>query len=216
MELDDVFYLGKRPTTLRLVLGLMEDAETSLETYRWAVPALMRSFDTNDFQLYKYVADVFNRKGLMPYAPGKKKEDDSTETTTDKKMVMNPLVLQSKVKMVLEELMNLKDAKGEKLFCQKNHWWAVFRLFVEHQVGNIRENRYKEFIDLINTIHLDHVNAELDMTTLSNITQDIYRFPFKKWEYNIPEDASSRWMTAYHRMYIIADMLDRILIEKGF
>ena len=57
MELDDVFYLGKRPTTLRMVLGLMEDAETSLETYRWAVPALMRSFDTNDRQLYKYVED---------------------------------------------------------------------------------------------------------------------------------------------------------------
>ena len=215
MELDDVFYLGKRPTTLRLVLGLMEDAETSLETYRWAVPALMRSFDTNDRQLYKYVEDVFNRKGMTPYVSEKKKEGGSTEAT-NKKMVMNPLVLRSKVKMVIEELMSLKDAKGDRLFCQKNHWWAVFRLFVDHQVGNIRENRYKEFMDLISATQLDHVNAELDMTTLSNITQDIYRFPFKKWELFIPEDASTRWMTAYNRMYKIADLLDRILIEKGF
>jgi hypothetical protein len=215
MELDDVFYLGKRPTTLRLVLGLMEDAETSLETYRWAVPALMRSFDTNDRQLYKYVEDVFNRKGLTPYVSEKKKEGGSTEAT-NKKMVMNPLVLRSKVKMAIEELMSLKDAKGDRLFCQKNHWWAVFRLFVDHQVGNIRENRYKEFMDLISATQLDHVNAELDMATLSNITQDIYRFPFKKWEFFIPEDASTRWMTAYNRMYKIADLLDRILIEKGF
>ena len=148
MELDDVFYLGKRPTTLRLVLGLMEDAETSLETYRWAVPALMRSFDTNDRQLYKYVEEVFSRKGLTPYVSEKKKEGGPTEAT-NKKMVMNPLVLQSKVKLALEELMSLKDAKGDQLFCKKNHWWAVFRLFVDHQVGNIRENRYKECMDLI-------------------------------------------------------------------
>lgn len=215
MELDDVFCLGKRPTTLRMVLGLMEDAETSLETYRWAVPALMRSFDTNDRQLYKYVEDVFSRKGMTPYVSEKKKENGSTETTTQK-MVMNPLVLQSKVKLVLEELMSLKDAKGEPLFYQKNHWWAVFRLFVDHQVGNIRENRYKEFVDLIKAIRLDQVNAELDMTTLSNITQDIYRYPFKKWEYNIPKDASSRWMTAYTRMCKIAEELEKILIEKGF
>lgn len=215
MELDDVFYLGKRPTTLRMVLGLMEDAENSLETYRWAVPALMRSFDTNDRQLYKYVEDVFNRKGMTPYVSEKKKENGSTETTTQK-MVMNPLVLQSKVKLVLEELMSLKDAKGESLFYQKNHWWAVFRLFVDHQVGNIRENRYKEFVDLIKAIQLDQVNAELDMATLSNITQDIYRYPFKKWEYHIPKDASTRWMTAYNRMFKIADLLDRILVEKGF
>ena len=215
MELDDVFYLGKRPTTLRMVLGLMEDAETSLETYRWAVPALMRSFDTNDRQLYKYVEDVFSRKGMTPYVSEKKKENGSTETT-NQKMVMNPLVLQSKVKLVLEELMSLKDAKGEPLFYQKNHWWAVFRLFVDHQVGNIRENRYKEFVDLIKAIRLDQVNAELDMTTLSNITQDIYRYPFKKWEYNIPKDASSRWMTAYTRMCKIAEELEKILIEKGF
>lgn len=215
MELDDVFYLGKRPITLRMVLGLMEDAETSLETYRWAVPALMRSFDTNDRQLYKYVEDVFSRKGLTPYVSEKKNEEGSTNTTKQK-MVMNPFVLQSKVKMVLEELMSLKDVKGDPLFCQKNHWWAVFRLFVDHQVGNIRENRYKEFIELINIVQLDQVNAELDMNTLSNITQDIYRYPYKKWEYFVPNDASSRWMTAYNRMCKIAEQLDKILIEKGF
>ena len=46
MELDDMFYMGKRPVTLRLVLGLMEDADNSLETYRWATPALLHSIHT--------------------------------------------------------------------------------------------------------------------------------------------------------------------------
>ena len=112
--------------------------------------------------------------------------------------------------------MALKDAKGDNLFCQKNHWWAVFRIFVDLQVCGIRENRYKEFIELMMDLRFDHVNAELDMTTLSNITQDIYRYPFTRWELKIPKDASSRWKTAYERMYQIADKLNKILIAKGF
>ena len=124
--------------------------------------------------------------------------------------------MRSKAKMAIEELMSLKDAKGGDLFCQKNHWWAVFRLFVDLQVCNIRENRYKEFIELIDSLRFEQVNAPLDMTTLSNITQDIFRFPFTKWELKIPKDASSRWMTAYTRMYQIAESLKRILIAKGF
>ena len=32
MELEDIFLLGQRPITLRFVLGLMEEADNSLET----------------------------------------------------------------------------------------------------------------------------------------------------------------------------------------
>ena len=215
MELDDVFYIGRRPATLRMVLGLMEDSDNSLETYRWATPALLHAIYTNDKLLSQYVEEVFQRKGLTPYAPYKKDEDKTTEKTPEK-MVMDKHVMWSKAKMAVEELMSLKDAKGGDLFCQKNHWWAVFRLFVDLQVCNIRENRYKEFIELIDSLGFEHVNAPLDMTTLSNITQDIFRFPFTKWELKIPKDASSRWMTAYTRLYQIAENLNRILIAKGF
>ena len=54
------------------------------------------------------------------------------------------------------------------------------------------------------------------MTTLSNITQDIYRFPYSKWQLKMPKDPSSRWLTAYTRMCQIAEKLDRILKAKGF
>ena len=214
MELDDVFYIGRRPATLRMVLGLMEDADNSLETYRWATPALLHAIHTNDKLLSQYVEEVFQRKGLTPYVPKKKDDDISTEKT--EKIVMEKHVMWSKAKMAIEELMSLKDAKGEDLFCQKNHWWAVFRLFVDLQVCYIRENRYKGFIELIDSLGLEQINAPLDMATLSNITQDIFRFPFTKWELMIPKDASTRWLTAYTRMYEIADSLKRILITKGF
>ena len=218
MELDDIFFVGKRPTTLRLVLGLMEDADSSLETYRWATSALLHSIHTKDDQLSKYVEDVFEQKGLIPYKPLPKEglTSSSSAEETLGKMKMDYYVMRSKAKMALEELMALKDAKGDNLFCQKNHWWAVFRIFVDLQVCGIRENRYKEFIELMMDLRFDHVNAELDMTTLSNITQDIYRYPFTRWELKIPKDASSRWKTAYERMYQIADKLNKILIAKGF
>ena len=215
MELDDVFYIGRRPATLRMVLGLMEDADNSLETYHWATPALLHAIHTNDKLLSQYVEEVFQRKGLTPYVPKKKDDDISAEKTTEK-LVMDKHVMWSKAKMAIEELMSLKDAKGEDLFCQKNHWWAVFRLFVDLQVCYIRENRYKGFIELIDSLGLEQINATLDMATLSNITQDIFRFPFTKWELMIPKDASTRWLTAYTRMYEIADSLKRILITKGF
>ena len=74
MELDDMFYMGKRPITLRLVLGLMEDADNSLETYRWATPALLHSIHTKDTTLSDYVKEVFEQKGLTPYKPYKEEE----------------------------------------------------------------------------------------------------------------------------------------------
>lgn len=216
MELEDIFISGSRPTKLRMVLALMEDADNSLETYKWATPVLLHSIHTKDPQLSEYVEEVFKRKGLNPYQSHKDDEKTTTAETAIGQMKMDEQVMRSKAKMALEELMTLKDAKGDNLFNQKNHWWAVFRLFVDLQVCNIRENRYKEFLVLINSLHLISVNAPLDMATLSNITQDIYRFPFTKWELKIPKDASTRWTTSYTRMYQIAEALKQILVKKGF
>ena len=218
MELDDMFYMGKRPITLRLVLGLMEDADNSLETYRWATPALLHSIHTKDTTISDYVKEVFEQKGLMPYKPYKEEEQTENLSAEEqlKKMKMDEAVMRSKAKIALEELMALKDAKGLPLFCQKNHWWAVFRIFVDLQVCGVRENRYQLFIELIEKLQLDHVNAELDMTTLSNITQEIYRFPFTKWELKIPKDAGPRWLTAFQRMNLLAEKLKLSLKLKGF
>ena len=218
MEMDDMFLMGNRPITLRLVLGLMEDADNSLETYRWATPALLHSIHTKDTTLSDYVKEVFEQKGLTPYKPYQEEEKMEKLSAEEqlKKMKMDGAVMRSKAKIALEELMTLKDAKGLPLFCQKNHWWAVFRIFVDLQVCGIRENRYKEFIELIEKLQLNRVNAELDMATLSNITQDIFRFPFTMWELKVPKDASTRWLTAFERMNKLAETLKKSLRLKGF
>ena len=218
MELDDMFYLGKRPMTLRLVLGLMEDADNSLETYRWATPALLHSIHTKDTTISDYVKEVLAQKGLTPYKPYQEEEKTEKLSAEDqlKKVKMDEFMMRSKAKIALEELMALKDGKGLPLFCQKNHWWAVFRIFVDLQVCGIRENRYKEFMELIEKLQLNKVNAELDMATLSNITQDIFRFPFTMWEMKVPKDASTRWLTAFERMNQLAETLKKSLRLKGF
>ena len=218
MELDDMFLMGKRPMTLRLVLGLMEDADNSLETYRWATPALLHSIHTKDTTISDYVKEVLAQKGLTPYKPYQEEEKTEKLSAEEqlRKVKMDEFMMRSKAKIALEELMALKDAKGLPLFCQKNHWWAVFRIFVDLQVGNIRENRYKEFIELIEKLQLNRVDAELDMATLSNITQDIFRFPFTMWELKKPKDASTRWMTAFERMNLLAEKLKLSLKMKGF
>ena len=218
MELDDMFYLGKRPMTLRLVLGLMEDADNSLETYRWATPALLHSIHTKDTAISDYVKEVLAQKGLTPYKPYQEEEKTEKLSAEEqlKKVKMDEFMMRSKAKIALEELMALKDGKGLPLFCQKNHWWAVFRIFVDLQVCGIRENRYKEFMELIEKLQLNKVNAELDMATLSNITQDIFRFPFSMWELKVPKDASTRWLTAFERMNQLAETLKKSLRLKGF
>ena len=218
MELDDMFYLGKRPMTLRLVLGLMEDADNSLETYRWATPALLHSIHTKDTAISDYVKEVLAQKGLTPYKPYQEEEKTEKLSAEEqlKKVKMDEFMMRSKAKIALEELMALKDGKGLPLFCQKNHWWAVFRIFVDLQVCGIRENRYKEFMELIEKLQLNKVNAELDMATLSNITQDIFRFPFTMWELRVPKDASTRWLTAFERMNQLAETLKKSLRLKGF
>jgi hypothetical protein len=164
------------------------------------------------------VKEVFAQKGLMPYKPYQEEETTEKLSTEEqlRKIKMDEFMMRSKAKIALEELMALKDAKGLPLFCQKNHWWAVFRIFVDLQVCGIRENRYKEFIELIEKLQLNKVNAELDMATLSNITQDIFRFPFTMWELKVPKDASTRWLTAFERMNQLAETLKKSLRMKGF
>ena len=181
------------------------------------MPKAVWRHTTKDPQLSEYIEEVFKRKGLTPYKPYKEEgTGDAAGQTTTEKIVMNPLVMRSKAKIALEELMCKTDVDGKPLFCNKNHWWVVFRLFVDLQVCDIKENRYKEFIELIKSLGMNDKNVPLDMATLSNITQDIYRFPFTMWELKIPKDASTRWLTSFSRMCRLGNELKMILMKKGF
>ena len=206
MNLNDIFIVRKHPVSLKLVLGLMEDADSSEETKSWALSALFHAGYTHDDSLRDYLYDALDRKGLHPYneyilEDGKQPEEESPEEQEALRAVY-----MSQLKTILDNLMQLKAEDGKPLFYQKNHWWAVYRIFVDRKIANMRENQYQSFIHLINTLKLKQLNAELDLSTLSNITQDaIFRLPFKNWKR--PYGESTRRQNAFDHMHKIAEEL---------
>ena len=210
MNQNDIFVVRKHPVSLKLVLGLMEDAESSLETYRWSTPALMHSIYTND----RYLYEALERKGIHPYNEYKVEEgeQESNARKTREELEAMEAVIRSQLKTILDNLMQLKAEDDKPLFYQKNHWWAVYRIFVDRKIYGLREKRYQEFIHLINILKLNHLNAELDLSTLSNITQDdVFRLPFSKWQK--PWGEGTRKINAYDRMHKIAEELLAMLVK---
>lgn len=212
MNINDIMIVGTHQVRLGLVLGLIEDAESPLEAYRWATTALMHAFDTKDSDLRERVSKLLAAKELSPYKP----YIDVHEAGHKEKQRMAPAVMRFQLKMAIEELMGKKDGEGHPLFNQKNHWWAVYRICVDKEILNLKENRYKEFIALIDSMCLQSVNSELDMATLSNITQDLYCYPFALWDSHKPYGEGSRKMTAFLRMKKVGEEFMKILEEKGF
>ncbi len=239
MNKRDVFFVRGNVVSLNLVLGLMDSAESSGEAYQWATTGLIHACHTQDAELCQYIEDSLHRQHLRPYAQDEAEEqhqqqpeseeaepeaDDQErewltvslpEKSVPQALAENEAVVRMKMKQVLEELFDLKDDQGRPLFSQKNHWWVVYRLFIDKHVYHIRENKYKEFIDTIQSLAVGNQTVALDLTTLSNISQeDIYRLPFSKWK--SPVGASSRKLTAYQRMHLLGDHLVRILTDNGF
>ena len=183
MNLNDIFIVRKHPVSLKLVLGLMEDADSSEETKSWALSALFHAGYTHDDSLRDYLYDALDRKGLHPYneyilEDGKQQEEESPEEQEALRAVY-----MSQLKTILDNLMQLKAEDGKPLFYQKNHWWAVYRIFVDRKIANMRENQYQSFI-----------------------TQDaIFRLPFKNWKR--PYGESTRRQNAFDHMHKIAEEL---------
>ena len=205
MNQDDVFIVRNHRVPLRLVLGLMEDADSPEETKSWALSALFHAGYTHDDVLRDYLHEALERKGLHPYSEYRVEErNQPEEEKTEEQVRIERTIFLSHLKTILENLMNTQDENGKPLFCQKNHWWAVFRIFVDKKIDNLKENRYKEFIHLVSTLNLKKMNAPLDMSTLSNITQEDFRLPFSKWAAKRPYGEGSRKLSAFDRMYEIA------------
>ncbi len=207
MNLNDVFMVRNHPVSLKLVLGLMQDADGPEETKSWALSALFHAGFTHDDSLRDYLHDELEKKGLHPYNEYKLEEGEQPkEEPTKEELDLQRMVFLSQLKTILDNLMQKKDDDGKPLFSQKNHWWAVFRIFVDRKIDGLREGRYQQFIHFIGTLKLNKLNAELDMSTLSNITQDpIFSLPYSKWKR--PNNDSSRRQTAFDRMDQIASEL---------
>ena len=211
MNQNDVFIVRNHRVPLKLVLGLMEDADSPEETKSWALSALFHASYTHDDTLRDYLYDALNRKGLHPYSEDQIEEGEQRLDVqqTPEEVAAAQAVFRGQLKTILDNLMLLTDDDDKPLFSQKNHWWAVYRIFVDHKINGLQEKRYKEFVHLIDTLQLKLLNAQLDLSTLSNITQDsVFRLPFSKW--TKPFGEGSRRQSAYERMY---DIASELLIE---
>jgi hypothetical protein len=220
MNQNDLIKVRGNQVTLRLVLGLMESAEHCMEAYQWATTGLIHAFHTSDKELCRYIDSALYKKGLRPYEIKEEELDDKpvsiNRSITNDQHILASAIDRLTIKMVLDDLMALKDGKGHPLFSQKNHWWVVYRLFIDKNIYQLKENKYKEFISLIESLNLTQMNAELDMATLSNISQeDIYRKPFKKWRQLEPQGEGSRKLTAYKRMLKLGEELNKIITERA-
>ena len=220
MNQNDLIKVRGNQVTLRLVLGLMESAEHCMEAYQWATTGLIHAFHTSDKELCRYIESALYKKGLRPYEIKEEELDDKpvsiNRSITNDQHILASAIDRLTIKMVLDDLMALKDGKGHPLFSQKNHWWVVYRLFIDKNIYQLKENKYKEFISLIESLNLTQMNAELDMATLSNISQeDIYRKPFKKWRQLEPQGEGSRKLTAYKRMLKLGEELNKIITERA-
>ncbi len=214
MNLSDTFIVRNLRVPLKLVLGLMESADSAEEAKSWALSALFHASYTHDDSLRDYLHAALERKGLHPYSEDHVEESCQPVKQTPEQLEAAKALLRSQLKTILDNLMRMRDDEGKPLFSQKNHWWAVFRIFVDRRINGLQEKRYTEFIHLISTLNLSQLNAELDMSTLSNITQDaVFRLPFSKWEK--PFGEGTRRLHAYEHMHAIAqEVLSQVILAK--
>ena len=206
MNQNDVFVVRNHPMSLRLVLGLMDDADSAEETKSWALSALFHAGYTHDDSLRDYLRDRLEAKGLHVYNEQKvEAREQRQRPLSDEEKSLERRLFEGRLRSALNHIMNLKGSDGKPLFCKKNHWWAVFRIFVDMKVNGLLENKYDPFIRLVSSLNLEKVNAELDKSTLSNITQEpVFSLPFSKWQEHKPWDGGSRQVNAFDRMYEIA------------
>jgi len=206
MNESDVFVVRNHSMSLRLVLGLMNDADSAEETKSWALSALFHAGYTHDDSLRDYLRDRLEAKGLHVYNEQKvEAREQRQRPLSDEEKNMERRLFEGRLRAALTHVMNLKDDDGQPLFYKKNHWWAVFRIFVDMKINGLLENKYDPFIHLVSSLNLEKVNVELDKSTLSNITQEpVFSLPFSKWLEHKPWDGGSRQLNTFNRMYQIA------------
>lgn len=126
--------------------------------------------------------------------------NESAETPTESLLVC------------IENLMDEKDADGEYIFNQGNHWIAIFRIIADKGLG-VSGNDYKGFCEMISNLKPSGFRVPLKHENLRKITEGIYCRPFDKWNYD-PEYNTTR--APYDKMVKIATRFKEILEENGF
>lgn len=112
----------------------------------------------------------------------------------------------------IDALMDEKDADGQYIVNQGNHWIAIFRIVADKGLG-VSGTDYKGFCEMIDNLKPSGFRIPLKHDNLRKITDGIYSRPFDKWYYD-PNFNSTR--EPYDKMQRVASKFKDILEENGF
>ena len=110
----------------------------------------------------------------------------------------------------LEALMEEKDADGQYIVSQGNHWIAIFRIFADK--GKVYDSDYKGFCEMIKKMKPSGFRIPLKYENLKKITQGIYWRPFDKWQYDPSYNPTN---APFVKMQKVAERFKAILEENG-
>ena len=110
----------------------------------------------------------------------------------------------------LEALMEEKDADGQYIVSQGNHWIAIFRIFADK--GKVSDSDYKGFCEMIKKMKPSGFRIPLKHENLKKITEGIYSRPFDKWHY---DQNYTTTRAPFDKMQKVAERFKAILEENG-
>ena len=119
---------------------------------------------------------------------------------------VQPDLSDSHINYCLERLMDEVTGTGEKLFNQKSHWQAVFRILAD--TGLYAADDFDYFDKLMARVMPAHVNSPYTRASVKSISQTLFNKPFDKWEYD-PELMKKR--EPYDRMVEVAQCFKSLL-----
>ena len=118
--------------------------------------------------------------------------------------------VEDKIAMCLEKLMLFTDGKN-RIFKNQNHWMAVYRMMVDHQLGAV-DGDYLGFCNYIHQIHPEPFAIELKHDSLKRIAGEVYAKPRYEWKLGKTYTATR---TPFDQMCMVAATFERLLKEYG-
>lgn len=112
----------------------------------------------------------------------------------------------------IEYLMDEKDKDGGYLVNKGIHWIAIFRIFVDKNLG-VSNTDYLGFCMMMKGLKPEGFRIPLKQENLKRISDSMYTNPFEKWRYDVAYNSTRK---PYDKMVAIATRFKEILEENGF
>lgn len=140
-------------------------------------------------------------------------ERESDSNSSAKKYPPIPICKRQEPSLLacIEFLMNEKDNDGDYLVNKGIHWIAIFRIFVDKNLG-VSNSDYLGFCNMIESLKPGGFRVPLKQNNLKSMSKTMYHKPFDKWKYDPTFNPTRK---PYDKMVEIATRFKAILEENG-